>query len=166
MDDIINTPEFKMGREAEGLLIEWMRRRYYVISIRDYNGTDLTLVPTTRSADDSIVLPDLLCSSGGESWWVECKAKSDPLCWHKEGGVLYHGIERRLLNHYVRIKAITGLRVDLVILEAGEVFLYLRDLVSAKGKILGTGRMESGKSLGTAMINYRRDMFEVLTILE
>ena len=162
MASIWDTPEGKLGKEGEEWVLEWRRKNnIYVMPATDYSGADGTKVPMIRTWNKNLILPDFYCAKNGASWWDEAKAKSNSLKWRMEGGREYHGIEERQLHHYQEVNQITGLPVGLVVYEKStRTYLYLPNFLSIEPTYLGSGRIESGASTGTMMVNYPRDAFK------
>jgi hypothetical protein len=159
-----NDQDAKLGKDAENKLLIFLRKRFLVLSARDYSGGDGTRAPMMISCDTKIILPDFLCAKDGRSWWVETKAKKEPIVWRtgKEAGGHFHGIEYRHYDHYKNISQITGMKISLVVFDKSvEKFLYLDNMTGSDGVILGDGMMKKGNER-IRMINFRVMEFEEL----
>jgi hypothetical protein len=159
-----NDPEAKLGKDAENKLLIFLRKRFLVLSARDYSGCDGTHAPMMISCDTKIILPDFMCAKDGRSWWVEAKAKTESILWRTGpyAGMNFHGIDQRQFDHYRDISVITGMRISLVVFDKSKnQFLYLEDLIGSDGVILGDGTMKKGNQR-IKMINFRVAEFENL----
>src|SRR5579859_7467257 len=108
MRNIRESEEWQRGRAGELAVAEWlMRRECYVIPSYDYAGEDGDKPPKLQSMWRGHPVPDLDVSRDGIRFWVEVKTKKEAVLWRKTNE-LRHGIERRLLEHYQTVEAISG----------------------------------------------------------
>jgi len=131
--------EFLRGRAGELAVAEWLKRREcYVIPSYDFAGEDGNKSPKLQGLWRGHPVPDLDVSRDGNRFWVEVKTKKEAVLWRKTNE-LRHGIERRLLEHYRTVEAISGCPCWLFVFEESTGALLAQKLSA-----LGDGHHGSG----------------------
>ena len=122
---LVGKQGYELGRRCEIALSKSLKQReWYIIPSYDYTGKDQAKAPRLEGRLKGFVVPDLDVSRAGRRFWIECKYKSRPNPWRMHGGRLYHGLDTRHVNDYLRVQEITGCRVRICILErAGRAVL-------------------------------------------
>lgn len=152
-----DTPQYRRGRTGEKLVASILRSRgWFVIPSSDYTGEDGDKVPRLFGDNEELIIPDLDTSQNGRRQWVEVKTKATATM-HRMSGTVEHGISLRHWRHYLRVEAITGAPVTLMIVEerSGEI-------LRASLAELGEGRIYSGDKMGPdGMMFWPRARFKV-----
>lgn len=138
--------EFKRGHAAELAVADWLKRRdCYVIPSYDYAGEDGDKAPKLQGLWKGYPVPDLDVSKNGDRFWVEVKSKASAVLFRKTGD-LRHGIELRLLEHYITVQAISGSPCWLFIYEEDTSWLLSQSLRTL-GKPVDVGSDGRGKKI-------------------
>jgi hypothetical protein len=108
------------AREVEKIVARWLQRRgWLVLPVYDYSGLGDGKAPKLQGDGVSLVTPDLLAARDGSTKWFEVKHKTRA-DWTRITGRLETGIDLRLWNHYVRVRASTGCEVWIVFVHEHE----------------------------------------------
>jgi len=153
------TAEFKRGREGELSVSRWLQDRgYHVVASYDYSGSNGDKAPRMHG-HQSYVLPDLDVSKEGRRVWVEVKTKRRADMYRKLKR-LEHGIPLPHWLDYLRVQAISGCVVWLVVLEE-ETGEWLAQSLKVLGEV---ARTYEGEKMGPGgMVFFPRDAFITLT---
>lgn len=139
MNDFQKRPEFIMGRAAEEVVAAWYLSSGW--GVHDTSACDGPgFAPRIAFADYKLVLPDLLVFKGGDSRFVEVKAK-DSASFTRMTNRLEHGFEN--YGHYLRVQEVTGIKVQICIYEhTTDTMLcaWLGDLMSPRVSSIDASR--------------------------
>mgnify|MGYP001343493932 CR=1 FL=1 len=164
MTAFCETEEFIRGSNGEKLVAAYLQEHgYYVIPSYDFTGDENNKAPKLQGLRDAHVIPDLDVAKDGRRKWCEVKTKREASFTRKTGRY-EHGISERHLRSYMRVQAITGTPVHLVVYEesTGALLMQTADWIAANGRrsnMKKQGRDEGG------MVYFPRDgMKQIYTV--
>jgi len=131
-------------------------RGWHTIASYEYSGTANDKAPRLRGLNDSCVVPDLDASKDGRRIWVEVKTKSRPTQDYKTGRD-EHGIPKRHYYDYLRVQAITGCKVYLLIYEECNDTALVAAIDNLETRFYDGPKMSRG-----GMVFFPREQFRVI----
>ena len=156
VDWMKNTPELKLGREAEVILREWLKQQGYVLlpaSLIEQGGA-----PMLNGKNLKLILPDNLSWKEGQPGWVEVKTKSHPTLHNNPPHRWEHGFPLRQWRAYCQVQEITKIPVYLAVLELETAILLIGSLSTlARGERLSEINKEPHIFLNRLNPNGRSD---------